>query len=454
MNVTLEAIDGDNLDYFTFPQTRTVLNHLNSDYSRISNVYSLGEDIFALEIGLQNRDVMKGYPAIGFVANLDGNDHVTTVLLFKFAKHLLTSYGLDEKITKTIQTMSIHMVFDARPNPIKNLDTSFPTGANKNIKPLTPDTFIFINWLNENQFVFLLGLRAGSLHVSLPFNGRYGVSSLSSENYLTSDEQILRKLALNYATHHPTMGIGHPNCPSHPEDYFKDGVTNGGLWDSHEGSMMDYSYLNTSTFQLDVYVSCERTPLRSHLPSVWIEHKKSLMSVLNWIDMGIKEVKEGFGIQINLCRDRGLNPGPLAQKSDTLPLDRQVTFKESYVVDDIGRPIANASIEVEGSAHRVRSSSTGAYWRPLSNGDHIVTVSSPFHLTTTKLIQVIPGDKATQVIFKLVRDETILGMPRLFIDQCTTMVYLPIICYYNTDPIPSEHEQCHVIESVQQAAML
>nr|CAD7426109.1 unnamed protein product [Timema monikensis] len=49
---------------------------------------------------------------------------------------------------------------------------------------------------------------------------------------------ILRKFALDYATHHPTMGIGHPNCPLHPEDYFKDGVTNGGLWDSHEGSMM------------------------------------------------------------------------------------------------------------------------------------------------------------------------------------------------------------------------
>ncbi|CAG2058637.1 unnamed protein product [Timema podura] len=399
MNVTLEAIDGDNLDYFTFPQTRTVINHLNSDYSRISNVYSLGEDIFALEIGLQNRDVMKGYPAIGFVANLDGNDHVTTVLLFKFAKHLLTSYGLDEKITKTIQTMSIHMVFDARPNPIKNLDTSFPTGANKNIKPLQPDTFIFINWLNENQFVFLLGLRAGSLHVSLPFNGRYGISSLSSENYLTSDEQILRKLALNYATHHPTMGIGHPNCPSHPEDYFKDGVTNGGLWDSHEGSMMDYSYLNTSTFQLDIYVSCERTPLRSHLPSVWIEHKKSLMSVLNWIDMGIK----------------------------------------GYVVDDIGRPIANASIEVEGSAHRVRSSSTGAYWRPLSNGDHIVTVSSPFHLTTTKLIQVIPGDKATQVIFKLVRDETILGMPRLVFIILSGSSLLPKP-YFDIEDSNSEEE--------------
>nr|CAD7457718.1 unnamed protein product [Timema tahoe] len=37
------------------------------------------------------------------------------------------------------------------------------------------------------------------------------------------------------------------------------------------------------------------------------------------------EVREGFGNQINLCRDQGLNPGPLAQMSDTSPLDHQVT---------------------------------------------------------------------------------------------------------------------------------
>nr|CAD7441000.1 unnamed protein product [Timema bartmani] len=37
-------------------------------------------------------------------------------------------------------------------------------------------------------------------------------------------------------------------------------------------------------------------------------------------------VREGFDNQTNLCRDRGLNPGPPAQKSETLPLSRQVTL--------------------------------------------------------------------------------------------------------------------------------
>nr|CAD7575020.1 unnamed protein product [Timema californicum] len=36
------------------------------------------------------------------------------------------------------------------------------------------------------------------------------------------------------------------------------------------------------------------------------------------------KVEEGFGDQINLCRDWGLYPGPQAKKSDTLPLDHQL----------------------------------------------------------------------------------------------------------------------------------
>nr|CAD7462501.1 unnamed protein product [Timema tahoe] len=44
------------------------------------------------------------------------------------------------------------------------------------------------------------------------------------------------------------------------------------------------------------------------------------------VSRNIHVIGEGrVGNQINLCRDRGLNPGPSAQKSDTLPLDHQVT---------------------------------------------------------------------------------------------------------------------------------
>nr|CAD7577048.1 unnamed protein product [Timema californicum] len=42
------------------------------------------------------------------------------------------------------------------------------------------------------------------------------------------------------------------------------------------------------------------------------------------LNADVTEVKEGFGNQIHQCQDQGLNPGPPAQKSDTLSLDHQV----------------------------------------------------------------------------------------------------------------------------------
>nr|CAD7585579.1 unnamed protein product [Timema genevievae] len=51
----------------------------------------------------------------------------------------------------------------------------------------------------------------------------------------------------------------------------------------------------------------------------------------------MEDLQFNIGNQINLCRDRGLNPGPPAQKSDTLPLSRQVTLATHC--RDIFRPL-------------------------------------------------------------------------------------------------------------------
>nr|CAD7608014.1 unnamed protein product [Timema genevievae] len=66
------------------------------------------------------------------------------------------------------------------------------------------------------------------------------------------------------------------------------------------------------------------------------------------------EVKEGFGNQINLCRDLGLNPGTPAQKSDTLPLDHQVTGKNIKV----SHKLSSVQCVVKSSSHLWISNST------------------------------------------------------------------------------------------------
>nr|CAD7580291.1 unnamed protein product [Timema californicum] len=53
------------------------------------------------------------------------------------------------------------------------------------------------------------------------------------------------------------------------------------------------------------------------------------------------EVKEGFGNQINLCRDGGLNPGRQYRILTPYPLDRQVT---QYIVTNVIPPFRDSSI--------------------------------------------------------------------------------------------------------------
>ncbi|CAG2058917.1 unnamed protein product [Timema podura] len=80
-------------------------------------------------------------------------------------------------------------------------------------------------------------------------------------------------------------------------------------------------------------------------------------------------VKEGFGNQINLCRDRGLNPGPSAQKFDTLPLDHQ----PRYI-----RPGFETSLHITGkpdstspcTRRRKAVSNVRPYWVPKSDLEH------------------------------------------------------------------------------------
>jgi len=82
------------------------------------------------------------------------------------------------------------------------------------------------------------------------------------------------------------------------------------------------------------------------------------------------------------------------------------------VIDNENQPISETYVHVEGSTHVVKGSPSGAYWRLLAVGDHTVTVSAPGYLPTTKLVHVTDRHSAP-VMFRLSRDETVMGLPRM-----------------------------------------
>ncbi|KAJ4445265.1 hypothetical protein ANN_07066, partial [Periplaneta americana] len=419
VKVVLDRVAGEDEEYHTYSQIQKLLSHLNSDYASITRLHSIGtsvgnRNITVMELGLQKRDTStKGYPALLFVGDLHGDEPVTTEMLMNLIQYILSNYGTEEQITEFVKKLTIHVVLDANPdhtalqkemlpedcspNPKSgnnknnvNLDTDFPSEVEKKHLP-QPETQALMDLIQNTAPVLTVALHAGSLHVDIPFANDRGPKK--GNKFATSDEEMFRILAKSYISHHPTMGSGYPNCSSNPRDFFEHGISNAGSWKQRNGSMIDYSYLNTSTFQLDVFVDCCGSPDKSRLPTIWNQHRQSLMAMIEMVTKGIT----------------------------------------GYIIDDENAPIRNAIVTVEGSTHVIKGSATGAYWRFLPPGDHTVTVSAPGYLPTTKLVHVT-NNQSGSVMFRLARDETVIGLPRMVFIMlagcvCMAIVVLGICCY-------------------------
>lgn len=53
----------------------------------------------------------------------------------------------------------------------------------------------------------------------------------------SADDEVFKYLAKAYASHHPIMKTGTPNCPGEEDETFKDGITNGAHWYDVEGKL-------------------------------------------------------------------------------------------------------------------------------------------------------------------------------------------------------------------------
>nr|CAD7399487.1 unnamed protein product [Timema cristinae] len=109
-------------------------------------------------------------------------------------------------------------------------------------------------------------------------------------------------------------------------------------------------------------------------------------------------VKEGFVNRINLCRDRGLNLGPSAQKSDTLPIDHQALY--GMLEEAILRLQRR---EQEDKWYRVVLKSSPDYERPLNHPytDHRLN-STKGLVNAAKKIYLHPnhGSQAKSTVFQ------------------------------------------------------
>ncbi|XP_030899413.2 carboxypeptidase D [Melopsittacus undulatus] len=327
-----------------------------------------------------------GRPQVKLVGNMHGDEPLARPLLLRLAQELVRGWaGGDARIGRLLNSTDLYLLPSLNPDGFeraregdcrgggeqsgrensrgRDLNRSFPDqfgAAKPDLEPV-PEVRALINWMSRNKFLLSGNLHGGSVVASYPYDDSpthkpTGVYSKSA------DDEVFRYLAKAYASHHPIMRTGRPNCPGEERETFQDGITNGAQWYDVEGGMQDYNYVWANCFEITLELSCCKYPPTSELQQEWENNRDSLLAFIEQVHIGVK----GF------VRDAVTGAG-----------------------------LENATIVVAGIAHNITAGRFGDYHRLLVPGTYNVTaVVMGYTPVTRENIEVKEG-AATEVDFSL-----------------------------------------------------
>lgn len=87
------------------------------------------------------------------------------------------------------------------------------------------------------RFVLSANLHGGSVVASYPYDDS-AVHQRSGLYSRSDDDEVFKYLAKAYASNHPIMKTGTPNCPGEEKEVFEGGITNGAQWYDVEGKTL------------------------------------------------------------------------------------------------------------------------------------------------------------------------------------------------------------------------
>uniref|UniRef100_A0A669PJP7 Carboxypeptidase D n=1 Tax=Phasianus colchicus TaxID=9054 RepID=A0A669PJP7_PHACC len=326
-----------------------------------------------------------GRPQVKLVGNMHGDEPLARPLLLRLARELVRGWaGGDARIGRLLNTTDLYLLPSLNPDGFehaqegdcggggaggrensrgRDLNRSFPDqfeASEPDLGPV-PEVRALIAWMRRNKFLLSGNLHGGSVVASYPYDDSpthkpTGVYSKSA------DDEVFKYLAKAYASHHPIMRTGKPNCPGEEGETFPEGITNGAQWYDVEGGMQDYNYVWADCFEITLELSCCKYPMTSELQQEWENNRESLLSFIEKVHIGVK----GF------VRDAVTKAG-----------------------------LENATIVVAGIAHNITAGRYGDFHRLLVPGTYNVTaVVMGYTPLTRENIEVKEGD-ATEVDFFL-----------------------------------------------------
>ncbi|XP_077510446.1 carboxypeptidase D-like isoform X2 [Amblyomma americanum] len=384
--------------YHGYSEALQLLRYIAHKHPNTTYLYSLGSsaggrDLPALVLGATPRVHRPGVPEIRLQAGLAGGSQLAaTEMLLHLAHTLATRYKHNSLITQIMASSRIHIAPMLDPDGITtssigHCDSNESTTSDTNLfymfdgSSSRPEVLAVQQWTQRYPFVTSLNILTGGLAMALP------------KNMGAIDTAVLKRLAKTYTYHNDEMLGGAFACGQKRYNT-SDGILSESADLGHlNGSLMDFSYRETGTYETAAFISCCQAPNISKFSTLWVENKQSILNYLLQATQGLV----------------------------------------GYVRTKSRDPIADANITIEGQPLHKPSTKLGEFWVPLQEGSYQVVISAPDYYTMTKIVEVHPG-RAVTVEFLLQENVVIAGLPKhVFVVLAGSLVLLVMVtalCLY------------------------
>eukprot|EP00051_Salpingoeca_urceolata_P028160 m.485343 g.485343 ORF g.485343 m.485343 type:complete len:981 (+) comp23775_c0_seq1:177-3119(+) len=378
-------------DHHTHDQMTALLHHYNASFADKTELFSIGKSVDGRDLWVMritgDLNPQPGRPRFKYIGNMHGNEVVGRQMLIYLVQTLLDKYDDDDDpdIRRLVDSTDIYIMPTLNPDgharSLEHAGACGGLGLRENVNHVDlnrdfpdqffpdashepqPETRAVMDWLQSTDFVLGANLHGGSLVASYPFDG-----NLENEAKATPcpDDAVFRLIASRYAVNHADMATTGIVCS---RDEFQGGIANGASWYPLYGSLQDWSYLTTSSFDITLELGCCRFPEANKLASFWDKNGDALLALIDYVHTGVK----GF-----------------VRSQDT------------------GEGIQGASISVAGIDHIVFASEFGDYWRLLAPGVYNMTAQAQGFDALTREVAIPNTYAAVPADFDLV-PQAVLG---------------------------------------------
>ncbi len=362
--------------YHNYTTLSNELNAYAAAHADIARLTSLGNSVQGRAVHAllitDNPDVEEDEPEIRYVANIHGDEMIGLENSVYLIDLLLNGYGQStaegQRITTMVDSTEIWIVPTINPDGLAlgmrynanghDLNRNFPSwsydGPYGNVFDGDPlgdtgrqtETRLMMQWSAAHSFTLSANFHGGEVVVNYPYDEDCGVLNAYCA---TPDDALMISLSEVYAIH---------NTPMWNSTRFFHGISNGSDWYTITGGLQDWSYRYLSDNDVTIELSSSKRPAESTLPTFWANNKESLLSYIEYANIGIRGV----------------------------------------VTDAVSGAPVYARVEVAGISHPVYTDpDVGDYHRMLLAGVYALTFTAPGYLSQTVSGIVVTGLTRTDV---------------------------------------------------------